>query len=84
METSGFYKVDNGDLMYAPNFVSAPGYELNRNDLQNYTLPIEGWYWFDSIEEANAFFNIAAPVNITEIQNTQNDILTILNERRML
>lgn len=79
METSGFYKVDNGDLMYAPNFVSAPEYELNRNLLETYTLPIDGWYWFDNVDDANAFFKIP---NIINEQQKPDLILSQFNLNR--
>jgi len=54
--TSGFYKLDD-DLLYAPNFVLGPyqNYELRKETKNNYSYPIDGWYWFNSIEEAKSF-----------------------------
>lgn len=51
-----FYKYENG-LHYGP-MVQSGSYSLFEWDLDTYELPIEGWYWFDTIEEAKAFFNI--------------------------
>ena len=56
--TSGFYKYNNSDLLYGPNFVLNLNYQLNKNDKDSYIYPIDGWYWFDSKEEAYSFFNI--------------------------
>ena len=57
--TSGFYKLD-GDLLYAPNFVLGPyqQYELRKETHQEHTYPIDGWYWFDTENEARVFFNM--------------------------
>lgn len=52
-----FYKYDNNELYYGPR-VDSGAYALYPWELDTYTLPIEGWYWFDTIEEAKAFFNI--------------------------
>ena len=58
--TSGFYKVD-GDLLYAPNFVLGPyqQYELRKETHQEHTYPIDGWYWFNTENEARLFFNMS-------------------------
>jgi hypothetical protein len=58
-ETSGFYKTyrDN-KLKFAPNAVRAPTYDLFREDKETYTYPVDGWYWFDTIEDAKTFFGI--------------------------
>jgi hypothetical protein len=58
MTTSGFYK---SDLTYAPNWVIAPGFELLRSAKDSYTYPVEGWYWFDSLEQACTFFDVPVP-----------------------
>lgn len=57
-ETQAFYKDDNGLLLYAPNGVYGPDYTLLPELHDTYTYPVEGWYWFESEEEAKAFFNI--------------------------
>lgn len=66
MDTSGFYKIiDNETLQMAmgPNYVLGPygSFELQRAQKDTYTYPVDGWYWFDSEEEACVFFNIPYP-----------------------
>jgi len=53
INTSGFYKNDNGTLLYGPNFVLNKNYELRAENKDQYTYPIDGWYWFESQEQAN-------------------------------
>jgi hypothetical protein len=61
MDTSGFYKADD-DLVWAPNAVWGPGYELLRDEHLSYTYPAEGgWMWFDKVEDAEAHFNKSLP-----------------------
>lgn len=60
MDTSAFYKLD-GDLLIAPNFIYSPTYTLLKEYKDTYTYPIGGWYWFNTIEEACAFFEIPVP-----------------------
>lgn len=55
-----FYKLD-GSLLEAPNFVLNANYQLHKESKDNYTYPVDGWYWFDTVEEAYAFFNITPP-----------------------
>lgn len=56
--TSGFYKFENSILLFAPNGVTGPGYDLQIATKDQYTYPVEEWSWFNSEEEANLFFNI--------------------------
>ena len=58
-DTSGFYKLD-GDLLFGPNFVLNVNYELFRAEKDRHTYPIDGWYWFDSEDEARSFFELPA------------------------
>lgn len=57
-DTSGFYKNDNGDLLFGPNRVLNANYHFYRENHSEYTYPTDGWYWFDSEEEARTFFNL--------------------------
>lgn len=53
--TEGFYKfTENSSLRYAANFVYAPTYSLDKTDLANLTLPIDGWNWYESQAAAEA------------------------------
>jgi len=45
MDTSGFYKYENGGAWYfAPNFVYSKDYSLERDGNRE---SIDGWQWFD-------------------------------------
>ena len=86
MDTSGFYKVDpSGVVIHGPNYVYGPydQYKLLREEKDTYTYPIDGWYWFDTEQEAYEFFQIewypevytmglSKPL-LTEINNIQNN-----------
>ena len=60
METNpGFYKQQDGILLYAPNTVMGPDYELHAEYKDNYNYPSpSGWVWFDSELGARNFFDI--------------------------
>lgn len=66
--TSGFYKLheDPVVLVRAGKFVHAPGFSLIAENKDSYTLPMDGWYWFDSKEEALAFFGCPEDVEYYE------------------
>lgn len=57
-DTSGFYKNDNGSLLFGPNFVESKDFKLERSRHTEYTYPVHGWSWFESEAEAKAFFEI--------------------------
>ena len=54
--TAGFYKLEDKNWLYAPNFVYAPDYTLEKELKDTYTYPAHGWTWYDEqpyvIEEA--------------------------------
>lgn len=54
--SAGFYKADGQYLTYAPNFVFNENYTLIKEDkdelLHLDVFPIDGWYWFDTKEQA--------------------------------
>ena len=61
----GFYKIDyTGELLYGPNFVEHKDYQLYAESHHLHTYPVDGWYWFDSEEEARLHLNL--PINNTE------------------
>ena len=57
-DTSGFYKNDNGYILYGPNFVLNANYDLRKETKDQHIYPIDEWYWFESIEEAYTFFGL--------------------------
>lgn len=59
-----FYKKDNPEateLLEAPNFVINANYELRSETWEQNVYPTDGWYWFDTQEEAYSFFNLPLP-----------------------
>jgi hypothetical protein len=50
--TQGFYKLQEENLLYAPNIIEGDGYLLLAQDKDQYEYPIDGWYWFTNEEEA--------------------------------
>lgn len=59
-----FYKLDDGMLFEGPNAVYAPTFTLLKEDKDTYTYPVEGWIWFDTEDEARAYFGLP-PVEVT-------------------
>lgn len=54
----GFYKLENNELFFGPNFVINTSYHLIKEDKDSYNYPIDGWYWFDDENEARTFFGL--------------------------
>lgn len=53
-----FYKIINDELVSGP-FVQFPdGMTLNIQHLDEVPLPYEGWYYFETEQEAKDFFGI--------------------------
>ena len=59
---SGFYKLDGEIVLHGPNFVINAEYELRAETKDDHTYPTDGWYWFDTDEEAYTFFEVPMPV----------------------
>jgi hypothetical protein len=55
---AGFYKQDTTELRYAPVSVIGPGITLTSDNHVGVTYPVNGWYWFDTVQEAFDFFGI--------------------------
>jgi hypothetical protein len=53
--------LDGETLTYGP-FVDGQGYTLSEAGRYEYEYPIDGWYWFDTADEAYSFFGIEKPV----------------------
>ena len=51
-----FYKKDEENLINGGDVVSSPLITLTKETKDNYTYPQDGWYWFDSFDEALQFF----------------------------
>jgi hypothetical protein len=55
--SAGFYRLTDR-LSYATTAVYAPNITLLADDRDTYFFPVEGWYWFESLLEAEQFFNV--------------------------
>jgi hypothetical protein len=62
-----FYKRDGEELLVAPSFVRGPGFDLFAETHAENTYPIEGWYWFDTLDEAMAAMQTTS-VSISPVQ----------------
>lgn len=49
-------------LLHGPTTVQFPisidHHDLNRDEKDNYVYPVHDWYWFDTEDEARAFFGL--------------------------
>ena len=54
--TAGFYKKQNNEIQYAPNYIEGNEYLLISSEKDTYEYPVDGWYWFNSEILANDFF----------------------------
>jgi hypothetical protein len=62
MNKPGFYKAENNELFYGPNYVLGINSEnLYKENKDSYEFPINGWYWFDTEEEARIALNVPVP-----------------------
>lgn len=61
-DTSGFYKLGNGELLFAPNAVNGPGFSLHRDNPDDRLAQQGGWQWFDSDASAYTYWGIS-PTN---------------------
>ena len=53
-----FYKlIDEKNYIFGSEVLSAE-YQLLTEDKDTYAYPVDGWYWFNSEEEAREFFNL--------------------------
>lgn len=62
MNKMGFYKNEDGVLVYAPDCVLSPDFVLISEEKDLYSYPIGGWYWFDDEDNAYLFFNLEKPI----------------------
>lgn len=60
-QTSGFYKLENDEILFGPNFVESPTYMLHRENYEVHDYPVDGWYWFGSRLDAYNFFGKPLP-----------------------
>jgi hypothetical protein len=58
MDTQGFYKYQDEQMYYAPHYVEGQGFTLIAEYKDQNEYPVDGWYWFDSEEEAEVLKNL--------------------------
>jgi prolyl oligopeptidase PreP (S9A serine peptidase family) len=68
---SFFKKGEINGFQEVPNFILAPDYMLIAEQKDSYTYPVDGWYWFDTVEEAHNFLDAESPEE--RVQNALND-----------
>lgn len=54
--SAGFYKACQNCLSYASTLVKSSEFELRIEDKDTYEYPIHGWRYFESQEDALAFY----------------------------
>lgn len=69
-----FYKRQSEELLVAPNFVFSQEYSLKSEDKDTYTYPVDGWYWFDTLDKAIEFM----------AKKTDNQVVTMRQARLAL
>ena len=75
-ETNGFYKCINDNVFFAKNNVHHKDYDLNIDEYEKYSYPIDGWYYFKSQIEAYNFFGLEIPIVYKELEEQQYNNIT--------
>ena len=57
-----FFKKDTDQLHHAPSFVHGSGFSLTEETHGDHEYPVEGWYWFENLDAAIAFFATKDPI----------------------
>lgn len=70
----GFYKREGPELLHAPSFVTGAAFQLLAENHTQYTYPVDGWWWFETLDEALLALRVA-PVSVTKRQAVQALIL---------
>lgn len=66
-----FFKIDNGELRQASNFVATPSFELREETHAEYDYPVDGWYWFESLNAAMRQLVEKSPVDEKKLQGIE-------------
>lgn len=53
-----FYKRDGDSLLVSDSKLVGPGYELLIESKDQYTYPVDGWYWFETLDQAMSSPNL--------------------------
>jgi hypothetical protein len=71
--TQGFYTYDGNEGFFAPNAVYAKDYVLLKEQKDTYTYPVNGWWWFDTLEQAQAHFNTRYDFGLSDTPQATDD-----------
>ena len=52
----GFYKKEERQILNGEELVSTPNVTLSIDNKDEFTYPQDGWYWFDTFDEALTYF----------------------------
>jgi len=53
-----FYKSENSEVQIAETCITGLDLDLHCLQKDTYIYPVQGWYWFNTIEEAYTFFGL--------------------------
>jgi hypothetical protein len=70
----GYYKLQDNNLIFAPQGVRSATYLLLPNEHQNHTYPVDGWYWFTTLQEAADFYGYPVEAFQEGSEMTQEEI----------
>ena len=58
-----FFKKESEDLINVGELISTPSVTLTKETKDEYTYPQDGWYWFDTEDEAYSFFGLEKEIS---------------------
>lgn len=77
-----FFKKENDEILKADVSVHGPNFILDSAEKDNYIYPVEGWHWFNSMDDAILFYSKEIENNKTSI--TPRQARLILLEYKLL
>jgi hypothetical protein len=75
-----FYKKDGESLLQGP-MVSMPELTLTADNQAQHTYPINGWYWFDTLDDAINYFAKALLDAETQAKRDKLELLGFTQEQ---
>mgnify|MGYP000013392433 CR=1 FL=1 len=70
-----FYKIDSSGEMLSGPTVQSSEYHLTAETRGSFTLPIDGWYWFDSDLDAIISLQPLEALKILQVAITESPTL---------
>lgn len=78
-----FYKKQDTKLL-SSEFVDGSGYTLSETGKDEYSYPVDGWYWFANLDDAILAFSRGAVAEESDIQITRRQGRLILLQYGLL